>query len=170
MFNKQLFLYARIALAAMSATLCGCYASGHGFYDAYVHSEPSESCRVIWVRNHDAAQHRLDMLPRVEFIGQSSFETENEYNVPAAESDCKKAGGDYIIVVSEGITAITNRQVTVRGYDTHRTHSRTTYSDIHGHHGGYNTSTSYSIPHCHTYDAETAWHGFRYYVYRRVQQ
>lgn len=157
-------------IASLCIALIGCYASGHKFYDAYVQSEPTFSCQVIWVHSYDAAKYRLDHLPPVEFIGKSSFTTAHTYNEDAAESDCKKAGGDYIIVISEGVTDRTKSSYTIQSNQTYRANSTTTYSDMYGYYGRSNTSTTYTVPTYQTYDITITRYGYSYFVYRSLEE
>jgi len=163
------FLTLCAALIAM-IVLTGCYASGHQFYDAFKRSEPTTSCSVVWVHSYDAAKYRLENeLPPVEFIGKSSFSTAKTYNEYAAQEDCKKAGGDYVIVVAEGVTGSKQSQITLQNNQTYTAQSSTNY---YGSYGGYygrtNTNTTYTVPTYQTYNITTTYYGYSYFVYRKV--
>lgn len=154
--------------------LMGCSASGHKYYDAFRYSPPTTSCKVIWVHSYEAAKYRLDNeLPRVELLGKSSFVTGRNYDKRAAASDCKKAGGDYIIVISEGYQGSSSNQITVRSTQTYHTSSNTSYSggfsygkNWGNYYGNSVTYGTYQMPTYDTFNYTVNYYGYSYYVYK----
>lgn len=157
------------ALTTATAMFTGCAASGHQFYDAFTYSAPTEHCSVIWVHSYEAAKYKLDNnLPKVEFLGKSSFTTSRTYNESAAEEDCKKAGGDYIIVVADGYKGSSTSQFTVQSTQTYSTTSSTNYYTSTGWYAGSAMTTgTYQAPTYQTYNITRHYYGYTYFVYKR---
>lgn len=157
--------------------LMGCSASGHQYYDAFKYSPPTTSCKVVWVHSYEAAKYRLDHeLPRVELLGKSSFSTGRNYDEDAAASDCQKAGGDYIIVISEGYQGSRTSQYTVQSTKTYYANSNNSYSGgfsygnrYGNYYGNSTTRTSYQLPTYDTYNITVSYYGYSYYVYRELE-
>lgn len=169
LFSNQIAVLGVIFIPAVSI-LSGCYASGHKFYDAFKYSPPTDYCVVTWVHSYDAALYKLEReLPKVEFLGKSSFTTSKTYNETAAEEDCKKAGGDYIIVVENGYQGSSTSQFTVQSTQTYNTSYNTNYYNSRGGYAGTATTYgTYQVPTYQTYNITSHYYGYTYFVYRRV--
>jgi len=160
----------------MSVFFMGCSARGHKYYDAFKYSPPTSSCQVIWVHSYEAAKYRLDHeLPNVELLGKSAFATSRRYNKKAAMKDCKKAGGDYIIVIAEGYQGSQTRRFTVQSTKTYYSTSDNSYrggfsygKTYGNYHGNSTTRTSYELPTYDTYNITKSYYGYSYYVYREL--
>lgn len=161
----------------ISALFTGCSASGHKYYDAFKYSPPTSRCQVIWVHSYEAAKYRLDHeLPKVEILGKSTFTTSRSYNERAASEDCKKAGGDYIIVIAEGYQGSRTSQFTLQSTKTYYANSNNSYSggfsygNTYGnYYGNSTTRTSYQLPTYDTYNITVSYYGYSYYVYRELE-
>lgn len=169
--KKMTYIYCLLTLAS-AILLSGCYASGQKNYDSYKYSAPTSFCQVIWVHSFEAAKYKLDNeLPSVELLGKSSFSTEGIYNEKTARTDCQKAGGDYIIVISEGMTGSSQSHFTVQNDRTYTSNSQTNYYGSNGnYYGRSKTNTSYTVPTYQTFEITTTYYGYSYYVYKRVSK